>query len=188
MGTSIPSRIEQGRRPGYNSNRGRQYGGSRNGVQAVANSNFPQNLQVRESQKAKRNKSPPSISSGSQSDSNDENDEPEAISSKLMPIKHLPPDDGTVPTPRAASADFQVVKKMHSEPRPPPKNPFASRPTLLRNVSSPLFCTWEHSLTELLIAAPSRNTGNDFKSLSSHSISGGQRFPTGCRTKARASS
>ncbi|KDR85082.1 hypothetical protein GALMADRAFT_260786 [Galerina marginata CBS 339.88] len=103
--------------------------------------------------KAKRNKSlpevhkimpPPTVASDSESDSGDDGDEPEAVSSKIGPAEQLPsdnlPPDMTInqaARPSITSRDTRGFKTVRPQPKMPPNNPFASRPTLLRNLLFP---------------------------------------------------
>ncbi|KAF8912747.1 hypothetical protein CPB84DRAFT_1759390 [Gymnopilus junonius] len=137
IGVSFSSSIEQGRTPRHNNIHEPRHPGLRNRGKAAVNLSLPQRPEVKISQKTRRHESPASVSSDSQSDSDHDNEEPEVISSKLLPADRMPPDNETVHIPKVAFTDTSVIKKVPLQPRMPPKNPFASRPTLLRNLLLP---------------------------------------------------
>jgi len=112
--------------------------------QRIPDSGWPRKTQAKESSP---NPEPisvrPSVASDPDAESDEDDDQPEAISSKVVPyieqalsVNHA---DTGVPAeemspPKVAPVDKTTRKKAPLQPKLPPKNPFASRPTLLRNV------------------------------------------------------
>jgi len=72
----------------------------------------------------------PSASRSSSSDESSDESAPEAVSSKLQQFTSVPESPGVVP--------LNVVKRPHTlQPKQTVRNPFATRPTLLRNLLLP---------------------------------------------------
>ncbi|RXW24778.1 hypothetical protein EST38_g1110 [Candolleomyces aberdarensis] len=77
-------------------------------------------------------------SSDEESDSSDDSDAPEVVTSKkeVEPIVPVA-EDVLEETPREKEPQAQDRKRPPPQPKKPPKNPFASRPSLLRNLLTP---------------------------------------------------
>lgn len=118
--------------------------------------------------------------SDSSSNTGDDSDrEPEVLSSKIQHASEIPivqedKEDAETKAlaPRSVVKNNAMGRHRSSplQPKNPPRNPFASRPTLLRNVSHSAFSS-STSLILLHLAALTRNMYNRVKSLSSYSIS-----------------
>ncbi|KAF9569656.1 hypothetical protein CPC08DRAFT_604609, partial [Agrocybe pediades] len=113
--------------------------------QRVPDAGWPKKARIQEPLPP-RPKAPTPFESDSESGS--DNDQPEAISSKVVPsVEQLPADDRIdticttqvqeVPTPKITPSERHTRKKGPVQPKLPPRNPFASRPTLLRNLLLP---------------------------------------------------
>ncbi|KAG6911896.1 hypothetical protein DXG01_000143 [Tephrocybe rancida] len=83
----------------------------------------------------------PGPASGSSDSEDDDDDSPEAVSSKLAPLpvatplKPLP--DAATNVPQRTPSNNRPIKRPPPQPKKEPHNPFASRPTLLRNLLLP---------------------------------------------------
>ena len=140
------------------------------------------------------------VSHSSSSSEDDTDREPEVLSSKIprgpeIPVIQEDKEDIQTQSSKTLAPSRSVVKNDTAschrssvlQPKNPLRNPFASRPTLLRNVShsaSPA----SHPCFICISAAPTRNMYNRLKSLSGHSISCRQRFFAKRRVKSRRSS
>lgn len=80
---------------------------------------------------------PPAIASYSSSGSDDDDDgPPEAVSSKSTMLPPVESNAAPLPEPESMSVPQSTIKKPFvRQPKNPPTNPFASKPSLLRNVN-----------------------------------------------------
>ncbi|PPQ64372.1 hypothetical protein CVT26_002079 [Gymnopilus dilepis] len=139
MGTSAPSGPEQRQRSRQANSRGRFQDRVHRGTRGVSHPVVAHRIDEKRPSETTRQKSP-SILSDSQSESDDDsgsNGQPEALSSKLVPVEGISVTEDDSHAFRATSTARPAAKKPPSQPKLPPKNPFASRPTLLRNLLLP---------------------------------------------------
>lgn len=132
------------------------------------------------------------LDSDSSSDS-DSDGAPEVISSKLAPEQSAPQEDaqmGEPETPKPTDVKPQAHRKVPArQPRRPPHNPFASRPSLLRNVSTN-FHTYNHNLRisyhTFPPASPSRDSYDCLQPVPSYTLPRGERLLRQRRAQTRA--
>ena len=175
MGTSAPSGPEQRQRSRQANSRGRFQDRVHRGTRGVSHPVVAHRIDEKRPSETTRQKSP-SILSDSQSESDDDsgsNGQPEALSSKLVPVEGISVTEDDSYALRATSTARPAAKKPHPQPKLPPKNPFASRPTLLRNVGI-LILSFDVLLIDVLLVTSPRHSGHGFEFVASHSVFGRQ--------------
>jgi hypothetical protein len=142
---------------GKHEQRGGNYG-KRVESDRVPDSGWGARRKTKESEVAPTKPVVPDFSSPPESDSDDDAP-PELVSSKTAPPIELKPDTKdtdffmeedvkTIPAEKPVTENGKPRKSLLVQPKMPPRNPFASRPTLLRNVR---YCTYFFSLSQLTL-------------------------------------